>query len=338
MRSLWVILALMVNIPSALADDGTVAVKTLPARRGGVPAVVVAYGIAAPALDGGMTLSLQQEGRVTALAVTPGEAVRTGDRLMDFGVSAAASSTYTQAVSALDLAKTQRLHAVQLLSQQLATRDQVAQAEKGLRDAQSALDALRQEGGGKPVQTLTAPFDGIVTSIAVAQGDRLQSGVPLMVLTRMDGLVVTVGLDPMDRAKVRPGATVVLQRLAGGPTLNGQVARVDAVVNAKTRLVDADIAVPPGDVLSGEAFRATVTTGQVQGWLVPHGAVLMDGKGAYLFQTNAGKAARVEVTVAGMEGDTDVVQGSVDATRPVIVEGGPQLTDGAAIREQQPTL
>jgi RND family efflux transporter MFP subunit len=335
MKPLWVILALTAVIPSAHAEESSVAVQTLPAKQGVAPAFVIAYGTAAPALDGGMTLSLQQEGRVTVLAVTPGELVRTGDRLMDFGVSAAASSTYTQAVTALDLAKTQRLHTNQLLAQQLATRDQLAQADKALRDAQAALDALRREGGGKPVQTLAAPFDGIVSSIAVAQGDRLQPGAPLMALTRLDGLVVTVGLDPMERAKIHPGAPTALQRLTGGPVLNGQVARIDAVVNAKTRLVDADIAVPPGSVLSGEAFRAVVITGQVQGWLVPHEAVLADEKGAYLFQANAGKAARVEVTVAGAQGGTDVVQGALDAAKPVVVVGGPQLADGAAIREDK---
>jgi membrane fusion protein (multidrug efflux system) len=336
MRMLWVSLALAAVLRPAMAEEGSVAVQTQPPQRGSVPALVVAYGTAAPALDGGMTLSLQQEGRVTSLAVTPGEAVHTGDRLMNFGVSAAASSSYTQAVTALDLAKTQRAHAAQLLAQQLATRDQVGQAEKALRDAQAALDALRREGGGKPVQTLTAPFDGIVSSIAVAQGDRLQPGAPLMVLTRLDGLVVTVGLDPMERAQVHEGDPASLQRLAGGPVLTGRVSRVDAVVNAKTRLVDADIAVPAGAVLSGETFRAAVTVGQTQGWIVPHGAVLTDDKGAYLFQVSAGKAARVDVTVAGNAGDTDVVTGPVDPSRLVIVQGGPQLSDGAAIREGNP--
>ena len=252
MRMLLLLLALAIR--PAAADESSVAVQTQPVRRGTVPALAVAYGTATPAIDGGMTLSLQQEGRVTNLAVTPGEAVHTGDRLMDFGVSAAASSLYTQAVTALDLAKTQRAHAAQLLAQQLATRDQLAQADKGLRDAQPALDALRRGGGGKPVQILTAPFDGIVSSIAVAQGDRLQPGAPLMVLTRLDGLVVTVGLDPAERAQVQIGAPASLQRLTGGPVLSGQVARIDAVVNAKTRLVDADITIPPGG--RGDPHRA----------------------------------------------------------------------------------
>jgi membrane fusion protein, multidrug efflux system len=333
MKLLCLALFLIAGAPSAWAQEGTVAVQTEAPRQGTAPDLVTAYGTAAPALDGGMTLSLQQEGRVTALAVTPGEAVHAGDRLMDFGVSAAASSTYQQAVSALALARTQRTHTVQLLGQQLATRDQLAQADKAVADAQAALDALRREGGGQPQQTLKAPFDGIVTSIAVAQGDRLAPGAPLMVLTRLDGLVVTAGIEPADRERVQPGASARLQRLAGGPALQGQVIRVDAAVNPKTRLVDVDVSVPPGSVIAGEAFRAILTTGQIEGWLVPHDAVLLDDSGAYLFQVAGGKAVRVDVSVAGADGDRDVVRGKIDPKAPIAVQGSAQLSAGAAVRE-----
>ena len=102
-------------------------------------------------------------GWCAAIAVTPGETVHQGARLLDFGEFAAAASAYQQAVSALALARTQRAHTAQLLAQQLATRDQLAQANKAVSDAQAALDALKREGAGQPEQTLTAPFDGIVS-------------------------------------------------------------------------------------------------------------------------------------------------------------------------------
>lgn len=166
---------------------------------------------------------------------------------------------------------------------------------------------MRREGGGKPVQTLKVSYDGIVSSIAITQGDRVQ-----------------------------PGASVHQQRLVGAPVLIGQVIRIDAVLNPKTRLIDADISVAAGSVLSGEVFRATVTTGQIRGWLVPHEAVLTDEKGAFLFQANTGQAARVDVTVVGGAGDLDAVQGPIDPARPIIVQGSPQLSDGAAIRDAKP--
>ena len=216
MRHIWLALvALSLSLPARADEAASVLVKTEMPQRGSLPDVLVAYGTAAPALDGGMTLSLPQEGRVLGIAVTPGEEVHKGDRLITFGASAAASSTYQQAVSALALARTQRTHAAQLLGQQLATRDQLAQADKALSDAQSALDALRREGAGQATQDLTAPFDGIVAAVPVAVGDRLQPSTPLLTLTRLDGLVVTVGIEPAVRTRVAPGQPVQLQPLAG---------------------------------------------------------------------------------------------------------------------------
>jgi len=329
-----VFIAFLLLAGAARADETpSVLVKTTLPHRGQVPDVLVAYGTAAPALDGGMTLSLPQEGRVLGIAVTPGEQVRKGDRLISFGASAAVSNTYQQAVSALTLARTERGHIAQLLAQQLATRDQLAQAEKALADAQSALDALRREGAGQAKQDLVAPFDGIVATIPIAVGDRTQPNAPLLTLTRLDGLVVTVGIEPAQRARVAAGQTVQLQPLAGGADLAGHVLRVDGVLNARTRMVDADIVVPVAAVLSGEAFRAAITVGAFTGWLVPHAAVLTDATGTYVFQVDVGKAVRVDVTVTGRSGDTDILTGTLDPAHKLVVDGNYQLDNGAAVRE-----
>jgi RND family efflux transporter MFP subunit len=333
--AIWLIPCLLAAPgPAASADDtASVAVQTQSPRAGAVPDVVTAYGSAAPALDGGMTLSLQQEGRVLRIAVAPGEMVHTGQTLLDFGASAAAVATYQQAVNAREVARTQRTHVAQLLQQQLATRDQLGQADKALADAQAALDALQREGGDRATQTLTAPFDGVVATIPVAPGNRVPAGTPLLTLTRLDGLVVTVGIEPDARNRIHPGQKVHLVPLgSNGAQLDGQVLRVDGVLNPKTRLIDADVSVPAGAVISGATFRADITVGQLQGWIVPHDAVISDDTGAYVFQVVGNTASRIAVTVAGTAGNDDVVDGKLDPQRPLVVQGNYQLSDHAAVR------
>lgn len=324
---------------AALADPASsVAIQTEPPRQGTVPDLITAYGTAGPALDGGMTLSLQQDGRVLALAVTPGETVHAGQRLLDFSASAAAISNYQQALSALTAARQQRDHLAQLLRQQLATRDQLAQADKAVSDAAAALEALRLEGADRTSRTLTAPFDGIIATIPVAQGDRVQPGTILMTITRLDGLVVIIGIEPGTRARVQPGQSVHLVPVSGGPQLDGRILRVDGMLNPKTRFVDADVSVPPGSVLSGEAFRADIKVGEWNGWIVQHDAVLNDPKGSYLFQVAGTKASRVDIKVLGVSGASDVVQGTLDPNQPIVVQGNYQLTDGATVRsDAQPS-
>jgi membrane fusion protein, multidrug efflux system len=220
-----------------------------------------------------------------------------------------------------------------LLAQQLATRDQLAQAEKAVTDAQTTLEAIRQEGRDKPVQIVAAPFAGIVTAIPVAQGSQVPAGTPLITLARVDALVVIAGIEPSLRPRVTPGQPARLESLTSTDApLDGIVVRVDGMLNARTRLIDTAISAPAG-LVPGAAFRAVITVGQLKGWLVPRNAVLSDSKGPYLFQVAVGKAARVNVGIVGSAADTTVVDGPLDPQLPIVIQGNYQLSDGMPVRE-----
>lgn len=322
--------------PQAAPEPPSVLVKTQPPQQGSIPRTVSAYGTALPAINGGTTLSVQVEGRVLRLAVTPGQTVHAGQPLLDFEISAAARSTYEQATSALALARNEQVRTTRLLAQQLATRDQLARADKAVSDAQAALGALDREYGGKPRRMLAAPFDGVVSAIPVAQGARVQPGMALITLTRADGLLVTVGVEPRQVAQLQVGQETQLEALNGSPPASrGKVVRVDRILDPVTRLVNAAVAVN-GAVLQGEAYRASIEVGRFAGWLVPHDAVLNDARGSYVFQVAAGKAVRVAVQMVGGDGTTSVVSGPIDPQRLLVTEGNYQLTDGMAVRKDGP--
>jgi RND family efflux transporter MFP subunit len=321
--------------PEAAAEAETppsALVETQPAGKGALEQTVVAYGTAVPAINGALTLSVPVEGRVMRIDVTPGEAVKAGQALLEFHLSAAADSTYQQAVTALKVARDQQQRTERLLGEQLATGEQKAQADKAVADAKAAVAALERETGGKPQQTITAPFDGIVGAVPVAQGDRVAAGAALATVTRNRGLVVTVGIEPDQLGSIKLGQQVKLKALDGaGKEQAGRVVRIDKSLNPKTRLIDADIAAD-GEMLQGEAFRADIDVGNYQGWVVPRGAVLDDDEGAYVFQVAGGKAVRVAVQRVGSNDATTVVDGPLDAERAVVVVGNYQLEDGMAVR------
>lgn len=335
-RFRWCAALAVFLICNARGEDepaGSVLVTTQVPRLGTIADVVTAYGTATRAADGGMTISLPADGRVMHVTVAAGEPVRRGQALMEFRLSAASTVAYAQAASAVKLAKLEQERYARLLSQQLATRDQVAQADKALGDAEAALDALDAEQGGHSDQVIVAPFDGVVGAIAVSQGDRVAAGAALITLTRNGGLLVTAGVEPADRGRIRPGQRAHLTPLSSGsPAAGGAVLRVARVLNPKTRLVDVDIT-PTGEVLQGEVFRADIEAAQLKGWLVPRDAVLSDDDGEYLFQVQDGKAQRVAVKRTGGNDDISVVDGPVDPKRPLVTAGNYQLSDGAALRE-----
>lgn len=314
--------------------DSSVAITTIPARQGSAPRWLTAYGSATPATNGTATLSVNQPGQVVALAVTPGAPVKAGQPIATFAVAPSALSGFEAATTTLATAIRQRETTAQLLTQQLATRDQLGQADKAVADAQAALSALRREGAGQSVQTLRAPFDGVVTAIPVAIGDRTQPGAALATIARQGAIVVTVGIDPAARDQIHSGAAARLARLggAGNAPLAGSVVRVDGQLNPVTRLVDADIGFPAGALLNGEAIKVEIATGTSRGWLVPHAAVVSSGDKASVFQVEGSKARAVPVTVVQTGTDQDVVAGALDARRPVIVDGAYQVEDGGAVR------
>lgn len=318
------------------AEKVSAAVTTQAVRQGNLPDIVSAYGSAAPSIDAASTLSIQAEGAVTQFEVTAGTAVHRGQRLLTFTLSPAAASAYQQARTALSVTRAQRDHTAQLLSHQLATRDQLAQADKAASDARSALDALHKQQGDGTTYELLAPVDGVISSIAATRGDALQPGAPLLSLARSGGVLVSVGVEMDPQHAPAAGNAVSLVPLGAGATVSGVVKRVAGVLDAHTHLQNADIAAD-GPIIAGMGYRADITVGQRHGWLVPRDALISDGETAHVFQVAGGKAVEVAVKIVGESDTVSVVSGALDAQRPLVVVGNTQLEDGMAVRVAEPS-
>jgi RND family efflux transporter MFP subunit len=325
--------ALVACSGSEAPDEAAVsaAVTTVPLTQGRLPETVAAYGSAGPAVDAAQVISVQAPGRVTRWGITVGTSVARGQRLLTFTLAPSAVAAYQQAVTAQALARTQRAHVAQLLSQQLATRDQLDQAEKALQDAQSNLDAVVQQQGRSAALDVAAPFDGTVISVDAQQGDNLQAGVALLTLQRADGLVVTAGVERDAMARVQLGASTELVPIDGGTPMHGTVRRVAHALDPHTHQLAVEI-VPDGALVSGEGFRADIVVGQWQGWLLPRDAVQGDEMERHVFQVANGKAVNVPVKVLGESDRVTVASGALDARLPLVTEGATQLDDGMAVR------
>lgn len=365
-----VLAALLALLPAAALAQGnttsgvsgtpapSVLVITETPHQGSLPRTLTAYGTVQAAPGGGsQTLSVLRTGQVTEVLVAPGHAVHRGQKLLVISAGPAALAAYKQAVDAVKLATSTRTHTAQLLAQHLATKDQLAQADKAAADAQSTLNALNQGGGegggGSAEQTLTAPSDGVVSNVAVAPGARIAAGTPLLTLARSGRFVASVGIEPAQRDLVTAGQSARVESLYGGGAEQGSVLSVGAMLDPTTRLVPVLIDPPQKDpsagrqggsyaglgigLLPGAPVRVVVQVGSMQGWIVPRDAVLTDAKGPYVFQVTGGKAVRVDVQIVGKSGNTTVIAGALDLKHALVVSGNYQLQDGAAVREEPTT-
>jgi len=284
-----------------------------------------------------VAVSFPRAGQVARLLVVAGQRVAPGTPLATLASDPNAKLAYTQAVSAVDFARGELRRNQELFALQLATQSQVDASRKALQDAEANLAAQRQLGGDVGLATVSAPFPGVVTAVAVAQGDRIQPGAAILQLGHTDFLRVRLGIEPDDFHLVRVGMPLTLQPVDDRTkTVGASITESQGLVDPKTQLVDALAEVPAGSasfLVPGMHVRAVIQVGRHLSWAVPRAAVLTDPNGAYVFQVAGAKAHRVNVT-AGEESQGMVpISGPIDPHLPVVVLGNYELQEGMQVRQ-----
>ncbi|MHB1677664.1 MAG: efflux RND transporter periplasmic adaptor subunit [Sulfuriferula sp.] len=321
------------DAPAAVsASDISVVVQTVPLRRQILSDEVSAYGVVAMDARHVQTLSLARAGQIVGVNINIGQRVSKGTPLLTFATSPDAALTYRQAGLAVRDAQAQRRSVAQLFQQQLATQSQLAAADKALADAQANLATQQKNGTGKAIEQLVAPFDALVSAVAVMPGDRVAPGVMLVQLARSGGQRVMLGVEPGDADRVRAGMPVQITAVFGTAKAQGRVAQVFGLINAQTQLVDALVELPNAALLPGTHVRGDIQLGRYPATVVPRSAVLRDAQGAYLFQVERGKARRVAVQPGLERSGMVAVSGALIANAPVVSLGNYELQDGMAVR------
>lgn len=319
---------------SAQEDTGSVLVKTAPVSRESIALTMNVFGEVNPGKV--EAISFPQAGQLAQLVVVSGQRLHRGDPIATMVSDPAAQTAYHQAATALGFAQRELRRNQDLLALQLATQSQVDAAGKQVQDAQSALDAQRKLGGEQATARLLAPFDGVVTSLPVAQGERVQAGVAVAQIGRSDSLRVQLSIEPAQSGQLRTGMPVTISAMQDSARrIRTVIAEIQDLVDPKTQMVSALAMLPASQqarLLSGMRVQAVIELGQRQAWSVPRAAVLTDDQGAYLFQVSRDKARRIGVVKLVETGSTFGVEGKLDPALPVVVLGNYELHDGMSVR------
>ncbi|MGH8744698.1 MAG: efflux RND transporter periplasmic adaptor subunit [Burkholderiales bacterium] len=334
LRMMMAALLCMLGAGAYAKDEPSVLVTTGVIKQQELADVLTGYGTVVPDVGSTVNINLPRPGQVSRLLVSPGQIVKSGVPLLEFNTGAAAALGYQQAASALAFAQEELKRVEEMVSQQLATQSQLAAARKSVTDAEAALQAQRNLGAGISTQQVIAPFDGIVFSIPVAQGDRLAAGASVVQFARLTGMRVQLGIEPADSDRVKPGMPVRLTSvLDSNRTFEAKVDQVHGMVNPQTQLVDVVVRLGGTTLIPGMRVRGEITIARTNTWIVPRSAVLRDSQGAYIFQVKDNRAQRVNVRT-GTESDNVVgISGNFDPKLRVVVLGNYELKDGMAVRE-----
>ncbi len=317
--------------------EPSVAIETTAPRQQTLTDYVIGFGTVTTSDNAMVDIAFLHAGQVSLLHVRSGEAVRSGQPLIDLTADPSALLSFERAQATLDFAKQELARTQALAAQHLATNAQLAAARKAVEDAVAALATERQLGNDRRVEVINAPFDGYIASLAVATGDRLQPNTTVMKLARTDqGTRVVVGLEPEEARRVKPGMTAELSPVfAPDQQFEGSVAALGGTLNAASKRIDTWIDGPAASdaLVPGTAVTVRIAVAQRNGWVVPRQAVLHAAAGDYVFQVAAGKARRVPVQIGLQTDEQTEISGSLDPALPVVTLGNYELQDGSTVHE-----
>ncbi len=317
-------------------DGPSVLVQLTKLEKGGLPRVVTVFGKVEASAGMQQTVMAPVTAVVDAIFVKPGEEIASGAPVIRLGPSPGTAAAYAKALSALNNARDLVRRTKSLLDQHLATRQQLADAEKSAADAQASLTALVAEGAGR-AQTLSAPFDSIVTGVSTRLGTIVNQGAALVDLTRANGLILRAGVVPEQATEIHKGDPAKITLLGGADAGTGTVILRGSIIDARTGLVPVDIDLPNGSFFPGQMAQAEIVTGTVQGYVVPHEAILVNDSGApYVVQAPNMIAHQVPVRILLSAGAKDVVSGALNPAAPLVLAGNYQLHNGMKVRVAEP--
>jgi len=303
-----------------------------------VSETLTVYGSVQPAPDAVQTISLPHAGLIVRVDVRLGQRVRRGNSLIELITAPTAHMQYTQARSAVDYAKRKLARQLLLLKEQLTTNAQADAARRALADALSGLKALEAQGQNKANKTLTAPTDGIVTYLGVKQGDRVQANTTALTIASGNRLIAQLGVEPEDIHLLKPDTPVkICSVFVPDYQAQSHLSEIHAMINPKTRLVDALAPIPPAksdQLVLGSYLTAELQLSTHTGITVPRSTVLQDVHGYYVFIVVDGKAKRINVNT-GLESDQwiEITRG-LKLGQSVVSVGNYVLTDSMAVREK----
>lgn len=316
---------------------GTATVTTTDATQGSLSPTATAYGVVTASPQSSFVIQIPRDGVFKAVNVRDGDLVRKGQPIVTVTTAAANTTAYQQAKAAVDAANRDVQRLERLSNEKLATNDQVATARKALDDAKIQLDGQARIGAGDAEQTISAPFDGVITGLMAVPGDKVQANNQIATLVSRTNLTVQLGLEPDDAAKLKPGAKVMLANTFGGDQIEGKLRSIGATVDPMTHLVKALCDVSARDASHfelGATLLAKIELPPKQGILVPRSALLEDSSGPYIFTISDDTAHKQNVKVLVETDDMALVDGVDPALgTKVVVDNNTELDDDTPVQE-----
>jgi len=309
------LLALALGAASARADDGPPAgvgpVLDVAVRE--VPLTIAAEGVVEAIRQ--TTLGAQVAGRIVALEVKAGDAVRAGQVLVRIDArtadQAVAASRAQIAEAEANLANARRKYERNrdLVAQKFVSQAALDQAEAEYKAAQAQLGSITATAGqaaaAQSFTTIAAPYAGVVGATHAELGDMAQPGRELVTVFDPRELRVAATVPQSALARIRLDAPIRIEIPALGKTVTALKATVIPLADARTHTSRIRLDLPAAEgLLPGQFARARFITGTTRALAIPETALVRRGEVTAVYGIDAqGRAQLRQVRTGEAVGD-----------------------------------
>jgi RND family efflux transporter MFP subunit len=274
-------------------------------------------------------LAARINGRITALPVVLGQAVKEGDLLVTLATQdVAARLDQAQAVLRQIEADFARLTRLQQTGAATPSElDAITNRRLGAQAAVAEAEAMLTYG------RITAPISGVVARKDAETGDLAMPGKPLLRLENPASLRLEAEVPASVLARVKAGDSLAVRVEAVGVELMGKVSEIAPLADPATRSVRVRLDLPPTPgLLPGQFGRVALPLAEAEVLIVPPASLVRRGQLDLVFIVRDGTAqmrlVRVGRTLAG---GVEILAG-LNPGESVVVQGATELVDGQGVK------
>ncbi|MFZ5806744.1 MAG: efflux RND transporter periplasmic adaptor subunit [Verrucomicrobiota bacterium] len=280
--------------------------------------------------DESVTIQPEVGGTVKTIDFTEGQKVSKGQVLIRLD-DEKQQAQLKQTESSLQLAEVNFVRGQKLLEEKTISQQEFDQLcnQRSSSEAAVALEKKTLED-----MTMEAPFDGVVGSRLVSQGQVINAGTPMTSLYATDPMKIIFSIPERLAGRVRVGQEVDLKVPAFTTGFKGEVFLIDPQVDVATRTVKIKARVPnPDDSLKPGMFADVnlVVERRENAVTVPEEAIFpyREKFAVYVVENNTAKLREVEIGLR-LTGKVEIVKG-LSAQEEVITLGTQKVKEGTAV-------
>ena len=211
-------------------------------------------------------------------------------------------------------------------------RSAVAQAQANLAATEANVGRLRQL---EEFKRIVAPFAGVITRRNVDVGDLIDSSRVLFVLSQTDPLRVYVSVPQSYAQLVKVGQKVrVTQGELRGQHFDGEVVRTSGAIDAITRTLQVEVALPNpgGSLMPGAYVQVTLPLQASQSLLAPTNTLLFRAGVTMVAVADAqGRVSLRRVSIGRNFGTEFEVLDGISTSERLILNPSDSLSDGQTV-------